>query len=369
MGQAHGFALGHSRSTARLLHPTQLYEALLEGVVLFTILYLYSAKPRPYRRCRGCSCCCYGLFRFWVEFYRVPDAHMGDDGYLAWGWLTIGHALTAPMIVAGVILLLLAYRPSEVRRTPDMRQYLDLMRRVREHGDRKEDRTGTGTLSVFGYQMRFDLGTGFPLVTTKKLHLKSIVHELLWFLSGDSNVAYLQDNGVRIWDEWADDNGELGPVYGMQWRSWPAPDGRSHDQIANVMRQLRETPDSRRIIVSAWNVAAIDADGAAALPYIVPVLRGRRPAVLPALSAQRRRLSRRALQHRFLRAAHAHVRAAVPTLASANSSGPAATATCISTISSRPTSSLGGNRCRRRGLPSAAGRIRSSNTASTISRS
>jgi len=132
------------------------------------------------------------------------------------------------------------------------------MRRVREDGDRKEDRTGTGTLSVFGHQMRFDLAEGFPLVTTKKLHLKSIVHELLWFLSGDSNIAYLRDNGVRIWDEWADDNGELGPVYGVQWRNWPAPDGRSHDQISDVMRQLRETPDSRRILVSAWNVAAID---------------------------------------------------------------------------------------------------------------
>jgi thymidylate synthase len=139
-----------------------------------------------------------------------------------------------------------------------MRQYLDLMRRVRETGDRKEDRTGTGTLSVFGHQMRFDLGKGFPLVTTKKLHLKSIVHELLWFLSGDSNVRYLKEHGVRIWDEWADENGELGPVYGVQWRSWPAPDGRTHDQIATVMRQLRDTPDSRRILVSAWNVADID---------------------------------------------------------------------------------------------------------------
>jgi thymidylate synthase len=139
-----------------------------------------------------------------------------------------------------------------------MRQYLDLMRRVRDHGVKKDDRTGTGTLSVFGHQMRFDLGEGFPLVTTKKLHIRSIVHELLWFLSGDSNVRYLQENGVSIWDDWADENGDLGPVYGVQWRSWPAPDGRKIDQVAGVLRQLRENPDSRRIILSAWNVADID---------------------------------------------------------------------------------------------------------------
>ena len=139
-----------------------------------------------------------------------------------------------------------------------MQQYLDMMRLVRETGTRKEDRTGTGTLSVFGHQMRFDLGHGFPLVTTKKLHLRSIIHELLWFLSGDSNIRYLKENGVSIWDEWADEDGELGPVYGVQWRSWPTPDGGHVDQIANIMRQLRETPDSRRIILSAWNVAEID---------------------------------------------------------------------------------------------------------------
>ncbi|MEM8814959.1 MAG: thymidylate synthase [Pseudomonadota bacterium] len=139
-----------------------------------------------------------------------------------------------------------------------MREYLDLMRRVRDTGARKEDRTGTGTLSVFGHQMRFDLAAGFPLVTTKKLHTRSIVHELLWFLSGDSNIRYLQDNGVSIWDDWADENGDLGPVYGVQWRSWPAPDGRKIDQIGEVLRQLRETPDSRRIIVCAWNVAEVD---------------------------------------------------------------------------------------------------------------
>jgi thymidylate synthase len=131
------------------------------------------------------------------------------------------------------------------------------MRHVREHGVRKMDRTGTGTLSVFGYQMRFNLGAGFPLVTTKKIHLKSVVHELLWFLRGDTNTAYLREHGVTIWDEWADAQGELGPVYGKQWRSWPSPDGGSIDQIAEVLRQLRTQPDSRRIIVSAWNVGEL----------------------------------------------------------------------------------------------------------------
>lgn len=139
-----------------------------------------------------------------------------------------------------------------------MQQYLELMRHVRETGIRRQDRTGTGTLSTFGHQMRFDLGVGFPLVTTKKLHLPSIVHELLWFLSGDSNIRYLKENGVSIWDKWADESGELGPVYGVQWRRWPTSDGRTIDQVAQVVQQLRETPDSRRIILSAWNVAEID---------------------------------------------------------------------------------------------------------------
>jgi thymidylate synthase len=136
-----------------------------------------------------------------------------------------------------------------------MRQYLDLMRRVLEHGARKSDRTGTGTLSIFGPQLRFDLDTGFPLLTTKKVHLKSIVHELLWFLKGETNTRYLKENGVTIWDEWADASGELGPVYGYQWRSWPAPDGRHIDQVSQVIEQIRKNPDSRRLIVSAWNVA------------------------------------------------------------------------------------------------------------------
>ena len=139
-----------------------------------------------------------------------------------------------------------------------MKQYLDLMQHVLAHGVRKEDRTGTGTQSVFGHQMRFDLGKGFPLVTTKKLHLRSIIHELLWFLKGDTNLKYLKDNGVSIWDEWADENGDLGPVYGYQWRSWPTADGRHIDQISQVVEQIKNNPDSRRIIVSAWNVGEIE---------------------------------------------------------------------------------------------------------------
>jgi thymidylate synthase len=136
-----------------------------------------------------------------------------------------------------------------------MKQYLDLLYRVRQFGDFKGDRTGTGTWSLFGHQMRFDLRQGFPLVTTKKIHLKSVIHELLWFLKGDTNTRYLTENGVRIWDEWADEKGDLGPVYGHQWRSWPAPDGRNIDQMSQVIGQIRNNPDSRRIIVSAWNPA------------------------------------------------------------------------------------------------------------------
>jgi thymidylate synthase len=139
-----------------------------------------------------------------------------------------------------------------------MQQYLDLLQRVRQDGVWKDDRTGTGTFSLFGHQMRFDLADGFPMVTTKKLHLKSIIHELLWFLKGDTNIAYLKENGVSIWNELADENGELGPVYGAQWRSWPAPGGGTIDQIANVFSQIRSNPDSRRLIVSAWNPAEVD---------------------------------------------------------------------------------------------------------------
>jgi len=139
-----------------------------------------------------------------------------------------------------------------------MRQYLELMRHVRDHGTRKHDRTGTGTLSVFGYQMRFNLADGFPAVTTKKLHFRSIIYELLWFLRGETNTKYLHEHSVSIWDEWAKANGDLGPVYGYQWRSWPAPDGRHIDQISKVLEQIRANPDSRRLIVTAWNVADLD---------------------------------------------------------------------------------------------------------------
>lgn len=139
-----------------------------------------------------------------------------------------------------------------------MQQYLDLARRIRDEGTTKEDRTGTGTKSVFGHQMRFNLEDGFPMVTTKKLHLKSIIHELLWFIAGDTNIKYLKDNGVRIWDEWADENGDLGPVYGHQWRSWPTPNGETVDQITSLIDTIKNNPDSRRMIVSAWNVADVD---------------------------------------------------------------------------------------------------------------
>lgn len=139
-----------------------------------------------------------------------------------------------------------------------MKQYHDLLNHVLTHGNKKEDRTGTGTISVFGYQMRFNLAEGFPLLTTKKVHLKSIIHELLWFLQGSTNIQYLKDNGVTIWDEWADENGNLGPVYGYQWRNWPKPDGTHIDQIAQVVESIKKNPDSRRLIVSAWNVADVD---------------------------------------------------------------------------------------------------------------
>ncbi len=139
-----------------------------------------------------------------------------------------------------------------------MKQYLDLMQHVLDNGTQKHDRTGTGTISVFGYQMRFNLQEGFPMVTTKKLHLKSIIHELIWFLQGDTNIKYLKDNGVRIWDEWADEDGNLGPVYGSQWRSWPTPNGGHIDQITQIINTIKNNPDSRRIIVSAWNVAEIE---------------------------------------------------------------------------------------------------------------
>ena len=232
-----------------------------------------------------------------------------------------------------------------------MRQYLELMEHVLADGVEKRDRTGTGTMSVFGHQMRFDLGAGFPLTTTKKLHVKSIIHELLWFLAGDTNVKYLNDNGVRIWDEWADEHGDLGPVYGQQWRSWPTQDGRTIDQIANVVDMIRRNPDSRRLIVTAWNPADVDK---MALPpchclFQFYVARGR-------LSCQlyqriRRHFPRRAVQHRLLRAAHHDGRAGDRARSPASSSTRSATRIFISIISSRRICSCRARprRCRRCG--------------------
>ena len=179
-----------------------------------------------------------------------------------------------------------------------MQQYLNLLDRILTEGTKKTDRTGTGTISIFGNQMRFDMSKGFPLLTTKKLHLKSIIYELLWFLQGDTNVKYLQDHGVRIWNEWADENGELGPIYGHQWRSWPGHNGEPIDQIKKVVEQIKNTPDSRRMIVSAWNVAA--------LPLLLPVLCCRRQTLAAAIPAQRRHIPRSAVQHRLLCPAAAH---------------------------------------------------------------
>ena len=200
---------------------------------------------------------------------------------------------------------------------PIRRQYEDFMQHVFTHGVEKMDRTGTGTRSVFGYQMRFDLQEGFPLVTTKKVHLRSIIQELLWFLSGSSNNNWLRERGVTIWDEWAREDGDLGPVYGVQWRSWPKPDGGHIDQMAQVMQTLKTNPDSRRIIVSAWNVA--DLDKMALMPCRLlsvlcrPCASARRASTLelPAVPAQRRYLFGGAVQHRQLRLAHAHDRPAM----------------------------------------------------------
>lgn len=185
-----------------------------------------------------------------------------------------------------------------------MKQYLDLMRHVKENGVLKGDRTGTGTLSVFGHQMRFDLAEGFPCVTTKKLHLRSIIHELLWFLKGDTNIKYLKENKVRIWDEWADENGDLGPVYGYQWRSWPAPNGKHIDQITELIDQIKNNPNSRRLIVSAWNVGEIENMALPPLPCLLPVLCGRWKTILSVVPAQCRHIPWCAIQHLFLCTSH-----------------------------------------------------------------
>ena len=184
-----------------------------------------------------------------------------------------------------------------------MLQYLDLLQHILDHGVEKSDRTGTGTRSIFGYQMRFDLQDSFPLLTTKKLHTRSIFHELLWFLSGDTNIRYLTEHGVRIWDEWADEDGELGPVYGYQWRSWPAPDGNKIDQISQVIEQIGVSPDSRRHIVSAWNVADVDRMALPPCHLLFQFYVARGASLLPALPAKCRCVSRRALQYRLLCAA------------------------------------------------------------------
>ncbi|KGQ13582.1 Thymidylate synthase [Beauveria bassiana D1-5] len=217
-------------------HPSQLYELALEGVVLFIILNLFIRKPRPMGSVSGLFLIGYGAFRIIVEFFRQPDAQFTGTWVQ---YISMGQILSIPMIVAGIIMMVWAYR-------------------LLEEGTPKADRTGTGTLSIFGHQMRFNLQEGFPLVTTKKCHLRSIIHELLWFLNGDTNIAYLKENKVTIWDEWADENGDLGPVYGKQWRSWATPDGRYIDQLTTVLNQLKNDPDSRRIIVSAWNVGELD---------------------------------------------------------------------------------------------------------------
>ena len=182
-----------------------------------------------------------------------------------------------------------------------MRQYLDLVERVLAEGVEKRDRTGVGTVSIFGHQMRFDLARGFPLLTTKKLHLKSIIYELLWFLRGDTNVKYLDEHGVTIWDEWADANGDLGPVYGRQWRSWPTPDGGHIDQIANVLAEIRRNPASRRLIVTAWNPGENDLMALSPCHCLFQFNVSGRRAVVSALSAFSGRLSRRAVQHRLIR--------------------------------------------------------------------
>ena len=169
-----------------------------------------------------------------------------------------------------------------------MRQYLELMQRILDEGVAKGDRTGTGTRSIFGHQMRFDLADGFPLVTTKKMHLKSIIYELLWFLRGETNVRYLQEHGVTIWDEWADAQGELGPVYGCQWRSWPGRHGETIDQISDVIEQIRTKPDSRRLIVERVECGRFARDGVATLPFAVSVLRCQWSVIMPNVSAERR---------------------------------------------------------------------------------
>ncbi len=201
-------------------HPSQLYQFALEGVALFVILWWFSSRQRPTMAVSGLFLVCYGVFRFLVEFVRQPDPQLG---YLAFDWLTMGQVLSFPMILAGAALMFIAYR-----RNARMKAYLDLMQDVVDNGFDQGDRTGVGTRSVFGRQIRFDLQDGFPLVTTKKVHLRSIIYELLWFLQGSTDNNWLKERNVSIWNEWALENGDLGPIYGKQWRSWHCPDGERH---------------------------------------------------------------------------------------------------------------------------------------------
>ena len=239
-------------------HPSQLYQFALEGVVLFIIPEPVLAQAPTRGAISGMFLLFYGLFRFLVEFVRQPDSQLG----LYFNEISMGQILSTPMIVAGAHGLGRLQAAPSVRQCTEggevMRAYLDLMQKILDEGTVKSDRTGTGTVSLFGHQMRFNLAEGFPLVTTKKCHLRSIIHELLWFLNGDTNTAYLKEHGVSIWDEWADEHGDLGPVYGAQWRSWPAADGSVIDQIQKAVDDIQHNPDSRRIIVSAWNVGELD---------------------------------------------------------------------------------------------------------------
>ena len=243
-------------------HPSQLYQFVAEGVILFIAVWLFSRRPRPEAAVSGFFLLAYGLLRTAAELFRQPDPQLG---YLI-GGLTMGQLLSLPMVLIGTIVLVRSARPPHTvlielkrdrLRSPPMKQYLALLQHVMDEGVFRDDRTGTGTWSVFGYQMRFDLSQHFPLVTTKRCHLHSIIHELLWFLRGDTNVNSLREQGVSIWNDWATDEGELGPIYGTQWRRWEGPDGTLVDQIKELVHNIKTQPDSRRLVVSSWNPSVL----------------------------------------------------------------------------------------------------------------